>query len=178
MTCQCGKIYPFKKEFEGKLVKCPECRSEFRVVAKMTAQQNIPSRVSDGFWDRDKFLLRQKIWTVSEKYYVRDEHKNPILFIERPAKVWRNFFAFFSAILVGGTNFIIFGWFMLSHSEGSTVLLVLSLLWAFGGSAFLVFVLLNSLVPKRHIVFYKDEKKDRRPTIIDIMPFRLYDIGR
>ena len=41
-------------------------------------------------FDRDRFLLRQKLMTFSEKYVVWDDQQRPILFIERPAHFWRN----------------------------------------------------------------------------------------
>ncbi|MCP2731981.1 hypothetical protein [Limnofasciculus baicalensis] len=34
----------------------------------------------DSVFNRDKFLLRQKVLTISEKYDVCDEEGNPILY--------------------------------------------------------------------------------------------------
>ena len=39
---------------------------------------------------RDKFLLKQKHFSFSEKYYVWDEQGEVILFIERPSHLLQN----------------------------------------------------------------------------------------
>jgi uncharacterized protein YxjI len=40
-----------------------------------------PSDV-DSMFKHDKFLLRQKALAINEKYYVQDEHGNPLMFVE------------------------------------------------------------------------------------------------
>jgi len=39
----------------------------------------------DPKFARDKFLIHQKMMTISSKYYVYDENEQPLFFIERPA---------------------------------------------------------------------------------------------
>ncbi len=55
----------------------------------------------DTAFARDKFLLRQKHLSFSEKYYVWDEEDKVILFVERPSHFLQNLGAAFAGIILG-----------------------------------------------------------------------------
>ena len=52
----------------------------------------------DPIFQRSKFLLRQKLLAISEKYTVGDESGKPVLFVERPAHLLRGLAALFACI--------------------------------------------------------------------------------
>jgi hypothetical protein len=113
-------------------------------------------------FDRDRFLLRQKVISISEKYMVWDDRQRPILFVERPAHVWRTVLAavgaaaFFVLTFVGALGA---GFALSERIEPKWVgFLIMGLVMAL--SLVLTFVLGISLSPKRHISFYTDESKD------------------
>ena len=98
LTCTgCGKSFRLRDEMAGRKVRCPECEAIQVVPARRSRGSHRSSCDSDSAagqlhpaFDRDRFLLRQKLMTISEKYVVWDDEQRPILFIERPAHFWRN----------------------------------------------------------------------------------------
>lgn len=118
----------------------------------------------DPAFDRDKFLLREKLLTIHEKYYVWDETGKTILFVERPAHALRQFASLFVAIVfvLAGFVFTIMtaiavNDFSRSELLGFAVALSLGITVIVGG------VLLKILIEaKRHVVFYRDDTKKER----------------
>lgn len=113
---------------------------------------------------RDRFLLRQKHLAISEKYYVNDEEGNPIMFVQRPARLARNLLAIFGALFAAGLWVILMVVLagavssMLSEearrsAEGAFALLGLLGLFP------VMIATLATLSPKRHVTFYRDESK-------------------
>src|SRR4051794_29299987 len=96
----CRAEYRLKDEHGGRKVKCKECGSVILVPAAPEPDGGpAPSR-ADGPFGHDRFLINQKRISVSEKYYVFDEQRNPILFVERPAHFWRNLLALMAGLFV------------------------------------------------------------------------------
>ena len=72
---------------------------------------SFPGLVSDPAFDRDTFLLQESVLTLSEEYEVRDEHGEPILFVQRPVHqalgclaliaALTAFFVVFGAVMIG-----------------------------------------------------------------------------
>jgi uncharacterized protein YxjI len=119
---------------------------------------SLPSRPAsmesaDEIFDRDRFLLRQRVFTIHEKYEVWDEEGQPILFVERPGHHLRNLAALLAA--VGAVLFTIFLAFWMSERLQSGVPFAFLLLVA----PVLFFVILGVLAKKRHIHFYRDDSK-------------------
>jgi len=115
------------------------------------------SQPIDPAFERDKFLLRQKLLTVSEKYYVLDEKNKKILFAMRPAKTAAKVLA----VLAGLFVMIVIIYLAISlttHFKDPTTKSILV------GSSFLVglfgwFVVAVALSPKRHLKIFKDESQ-------------------
>ena len=118
---------------------------------------------SDPAFDRDRFLLRQRLLTLNQKYEVWDEAGQPILFVERPAHFLRNLGAVLGGLAAGGVVGLLS--FLLAKAlEGRLPDLVGALLFGFGLIAGLAAVLLvgAALSQKRHITFYRDDSKQER----------------
>jgi uncharacterized protein YxjI len=175
VNCQCGKAYQLKDEFAGRILKCRECGTSLQVdelpgqhipaasirqkTAAPTAEASPRGRlqpVTDVIFRRDRFLLRQKVLTLSEKYDVCDDNGQPILFIERPLHFWRNL----GALLVG-----VIAWFitlMVIIGIGSALPETLGALFILPGifSAFAAgFVVAVLLSKKRDITIYRDQSR-------------------
>jgi uncharacterized protein YxjI len=111
--------------------------------------------VVDPVFERDKFLLRQKALSISEKYFVFDEHGAPLMFVERPRHFLRNF----GALLVGLVAAIIVLLTLFSAADatkGSAISGVLALLAPILFLATL-FGIAIALSKKRHITFHRGD---------------------
>lgn len=170
VTCtQCGRTYALKDEFAGKKARCPDCQTVLAVPTQdvvYAAAEPVDEEAGENpalhpAFQRDKFLLRQKMMAISAKYTISDEAKRPILFVERPAHLKRQllagcgvvaviFVSLIGAILAGVLTASIAG------SDGAGVVVgALGLL----GTVATAIVAAIRFSPKRHIHFYADEEK-------------------
>jgi len=148
VDCQCGAHYNLKDEYRGKKVKCRQCNQSIEV-----PQLEIKAQ-SDSAFDRDKFLLKQKLVSIAQKYYTFDEAGNKILFIRRPAHLLRNFFAVIAGPISGIiVVFLIRG---LAGNEETAGFIGLLAMFAFIIVSFIVTFLLYK---KRHIEIYRDDSQ-------------------
>jgi uncharacterized protein YxjI len=152
----CGREFPLKDELAGKLVKCPECGEELRVPGGAAAPAAGPADLDPVFMRR-KFLLRQKLMAISEKYAVWDEGGQEILFVERPAMVFRSLLAALAAILAFAATAAVFGGIGAAMPEGGAQAVFFVL--AFLGGVFAAVVAAVACSPKRHVFFYRDNTK-------------------
>lgn len=171
LTCtDCGESYLLKDEFAGKKVRCRKCDG-VQVVPIEEIDYDVPSSFADEAdgppgllhpsFQRDKFLLRQKVMTIGSKYVVTDEAQQPILFIERPAHLWRQIVASVSTALAFVVGMVV-------TAAGAAVMVEQfsspAGAWAVGLLLSLTTIALGlwtavKLWPKRHIEFYADETK-------------------
>jgi uncharacterized protein YxjI len=115
----------------------------------------------DPVFDRDRFLLRQRVLTVNQKYEVWDEAGQPILYVERPAHFLRNLGAVLAGLAAGailGVPLLLVATSMKGADGLSAVLFVLAIVL---GLSALVLVS-AALSEKRHITFYRDDSKHER----------------
>jgi uncharacterized protein YxjI len=114
---------------------------------------------ADRLFRRDRFLLHQKHFSLTEKYAVFDEAGHQIAFVKREAHHLRQIGALLAAIvaglLVGGL--MIAATMVLVDERQETLILVLVLTSAVLGIASMVVVGIW-LMPKRHINFFTDEQ--------------------
>lgn len=165
----CRKSYPLKDDFAGKKVKCPSCQSVLDVPAVASKYDSddseaapspaYPEEMPDEF-RHDKFLLRQKLWSLKEKYTVADDRGRPILFVERPIFLLKGCLAMVVGIpailILAGGGF--FAGIALEKTIGKEAGMIVGGILAFLG--FLVGIaIIIALYPKRHITFYPDETK-------------------
>lgn len=157
VNCQCGKSYNFKDEFAGRKLKCSQCGVNLQVGSAPSTQTAIDrSSPSDPVFSQNKFLLRQKVWTIAQKYDICDEQGNPILYIERPAHLLRNVAALLGGALAGLMACILLLTLVAVVPESvGAFLVILAVL-----SLFIVaFVVAIALSKKRHLTIYKDKSK-------------------
>ncbi len=138
----CNTSFNVKDEHAGGRFQCPKCKGELRGPAAVAA----PPQQGHAAFNRDKFLLRQKVFSISEKYSLSDENETPILWIERPARLLRGLLAIGSGFGVAGVLIYI------GIAFAGPVMPLFILAGVFGGLA--VALWLN---PKRHVTFYSDE---------------------
>lgn len=125
----------------------------------------------DPAFDRDKFLLRQKVVSINQKYDVSDENNQPILFVERPAHMLQNAGALLAAliafIVVGGGVVALAANVFDLDAPGNDILIfgaiVVGLLLGVV-AALCVGVPLSAL---RHVTFYRDLTKSEK--LLDIL---------
>jgi hypothetical protein len=171
MSCSgCGRSFQLKDEMAGRKVRCPECEAVQVVPAPGKEEVvfepdtgNVSDQLHPAF-NRDRFLLRQKLMTISEKYVVWDDQQRPILFIERPAHFWRNILGIFVTIIAlavtSGVSIAI-GVILSQNVEPSWIGFVVGVILETLSLALTVFLVIT-LSPKRHISFYSDESKGER----------------
>jgi uncharacterized protein YxjI len=108
----------------------------------------------------NRFLVAQKHMSISQKYTVWDEHENAVLYVERPSHVARSLLAIFAAVLAGGLAWGFLGAATSTLAEGpaKNVLIIITVL---AGLAAAIMVLVR-LMPKRHIMFFRDEARTDR----------------
>jgi hypothetical protein len=157
VACPCGEVYEVRQEFAGRLLECPTCLRHLRAgPPPRTARPPAPD--VDHAFDRDVFLLRERIFTITSKYEVWAEDGTPILYVERPTYPIRTLVAFFVAIV---TTLLVTGWAGAPLArEGSEGFLLL----VFPLAAFVFFTVSMSLRPLRHVTIYRDESR-REPLL-------------
>lgn len=163
---QCQAHYNLKDEHAGKKLRCKQCGNILQA-PKLDSPRWDDPEVDRGYhpaFARDKFLLNQKRIAISEKYYVFDEDQNPILYIERPARLLRRLGAVFAGIFTWVCVLVpaIALGFSLAEGKGpggdrtmAGVVMILGVVLAFA----LAIVVGIWLTPKRHIYVYTDDTK-------------------
>jgi hypothetical protein len=152
----------------GRKVRCPDCES-VQVVPEAEPEEVEFTFDSDDdagglhpAFDRDRFLFRQKLMTLSEKYVVWDDDECPILYIERPAYIGRQILGAIAVILLLVVTVglsVVVGVILSNNVQPSWIGGLVGAILA-TGSLILAFVATIALSPKRHIYFYADESKD------------------
>jgi hypothetical protein len=153
-TCTCGQTYDLKDEYAGRLMQCPQCGDHFE------ASSSAPAVVGDPVFARDKFLLRQKHFAISEKYFVWDEQGRTLLYVVRPAHLFRNVLAAFGGFAAG---FIVLAAGIAAAGAigdflGEGIGAVCMIL-AFAGAAIAAIAVGATLSKKRNVLFYRDESQ-------------------
>lgn len=158
VTCQCGTSYELKDEFAGRLVRCPQCGRENRVPGVAPATAVTPQ--ADPVFDRDIFLLRQKLLRISEKYDVADEQGQKIVFVERPAHLLRRVGALLGGLIAAAAVGVTLA--MLADTAKGSAFEGVLVLFAVIGALVALYAVANWLSPKRHVTFYRnDTKRDK-----------------
>jgi uncharacterized protein YxjI len=170
VTCQCNKTFELKDEFAGRLVKCPTCGTTNRAPGEKLS----PRSQADPVFDRDVFLLRQKALAIKEKYAVSDEAGQQILYVERPAHVFRNLVATFAALLAG--LIVVVPTIMATDAiekagspGGAGVALTVGLVLTFAA----MFIVGIALSKKRHVSFHRGQEKGEK--VLEVLQFRKFE---
>ena len=163
VACACGEEYRLKDDMAGKQVRCRAC-GETVDVPGGKEQGGADQGDLDPAFDRDKFLLRQKALAITgEKYYVWDEQGEVLMFLERPYHTLRALGAALAGIVVllllgGLTGALVAGVSALKVEPLTVGVGVLGGLGSFAG----MIVVIVALQAKRHLTFYRDDRKQER----------------
>ena len=160
-ACPCGEVYELKPEYAGVLLECPTCGRHLRAGRRATVPRP-PTLGLDPAFDRDVFLLRQRVFTVASKYEVWTEQGTPILYVERPTYFFRTMFAYFVGIIAAG---MVLGWTARVAELRAANALVALLGY---GLAFAAFVVVSmSVRPLRHVTVFRDDS--RREVLLRVL---------
>ena len=159
VACPCGEVYELKPEYAGRLLECPVCGRHLRAAgARGPVRPATPDL--DPAFDRDLFLLRERVLTIRSKYEVWGEDGTPILYVERPTFPVRTLFAYVLAVLAAS---FVFGQTALRGPGLGPLFDLLGYLLA--GATFLVVA--TSARPRRHVTVYRDES--RREVLLRVL---------
>jgi hypothetical protein len=118
----------------------------------------------DPAFDRDVFLLRERVLSISAKYEVWTEDGRPILHVQRPAYPVRTFLAYGLAFLAASITMAWTVWLVSTAGERLGALTAL-IGWGLTITAFLVVSM--SARPLRHVTVYRDDS--RRQVLLRII---------
>ena len=151
VACACGEVYELRPEYAGRLVECAVCRRHLRVGSP-------PRAVAGGepAFDRDAFLLRERLLTISSKYEVQGADGTPILYVERPTYLFRTIIAFLAGTVAASLSLIWITTLVRSVGQDLGALIVLAGL-VLAPATFLVVSM--SVRPLRHVTIYRDESR-------------------
>jgi len=163
VSCPCGEVYELRAEYAGRLLECPVCGRHLRA-GPSPGLPRPPAPGADPAFERDRFLLRERVLTITSKYEVWAEDGTPILYVERPTYPVRTFLAYVLAALAG---LIVMAWTarLASAAPGSTGPLLAIVGWTAIAATFLVVSM--SARPLRHVTVYRDES--RRETLLRVL---------
>jgi hypothetical protein len=147
-------VYELKPEYAGRLLECPACGRRLRAGPPPDLARP-PAGLVDPAFDRDVFLLRQRVFTIRSKYEVWAENGMPILYVERPTYPLRTLGAYIVGVVAG---FMVLAW--LTRVPAADPLAGPLLVLLAVPIAAVVFVVVSmALRPLRHVTIYRDESR-------------------
>jgi uncharacterized protein YxjI len=161
VACPCGEVYELKPEYAGRLLECPVCARHLRA-GRSPFTPRLPSPDTDPAFDRDVFLLRERVLSITSKYEVLADTGTPLLYVERPAYPVRTVLAYLVGALAAT---VVLGWtaFAARHATVNALAALLGY-----GLAFATFVIVSmSVRPRRHVTVYRDDS--RRETVLRVL---------
>jgi hypothetical protein len=161
VACPCGEVYELKPEYAGRLLECPVCARHLRA-GRSPFTPRLPSPDTDPAFDRDVFLLRERVLSITSKYEVLSDGGTPLLYVERPTYPVRTGLAYLVGALAAT---VVLGWTaFVARNEAVNAL---AALLAYG-LAFATFVIVSmSVRPRRHVTVYRDDS--RRETVLRVL---------
>src|SRR5207253_4937868 len=100
VACPCGEVYELRPEYAGRLLECPSCGRPIRA-GYLASAPRPPAPGVDPAFDRDVFLLRERVFTIRSKYEVLAENGTPILYVERPTYLLQTLVAYLAGLVAG-----------------------------------------------------------------------------
>jgi len=148
-------MYELRPEYAGRLLECPACGRQLRAGPAPGTGQPAASQ-GDPAFDRDVFLLRERVLTIRSKYEVWAADGTPILYVERPTYPLRTLVAYLVGLVVG---FVVLAWLGGVAAAAGPLVGPLVMLLAVPATAFVFVVVSMSLRPLRHVTVYRDESR-------------------
>jgi uncharacterized protein YxjI len=151
VACTCGEVYELRPEYAGRLLECAVCSRRLRVG---TPPQAVAG--AEPAFDRDVFLFRERLLTITSKYEVQAADGTPILYVERPTYLLRAVFAYMLGTIAATLTLVWITTLVRSVGHELGTLIVLAGL-ALAPAAFLVVSM--SVRPRRHVTIYRNESR-------------------
>jgi hypothetical protein len=153
VACPCGEVYELKPEYAGRLLECPVCARHLRAGRGPSAVRPASAGVDRAF-DRDVFLLRERLLSITSKYEVLAEDGTPILHVERPTYPVRTFLAYVAGAIAA---WFVLGW--TAQVSGREPVHALLALLGYAGAIAGFVVVSMALRPRRHVRVFRDESR-------------------
>ena len=185
VTCgQCGRTYVLKDEYAGRKVRCPDCDAVQVVPIQDVAYAAAGSYDEEAgelaalhpAFQRDRFLMRQKMMAISAKYVITDEAKRPILYVERPAHLGRQILAALGTVaalavtLFAGVLAALGARNVTGNEGAGLAVFFLGFVAAIAAAILTAF----RLTPKRHVHIYADETKAE--PLLDVLQDKKFEL--
>ncbi|MDB5345156.1 MAG: hypothetical protein JWP89_3533 [Schlesneria sp.] len=144
-------------------VWCPGCDVEIDLRSRTVAPSQPHDSDLDPAFQRDKFLLHQKLLSINTRYAVCDEKGQEIMHVMRPTHLFRTllavFVVIFQVVLMVGLVVIIGVSLASTIGETATgVIIVIGIMMSIIPAIFTYCL----LAPKRHITFYRDARFEQK----------------
>ncbi len=154
VPCPCGEVYELKPEYAGRLLECPVCGHHLRA-GHGPGPARRPADLDPAF-DRDVFLLRERVLSIRSAYEVWAEDGTPILYVERPTYPVRTLLAYVLAVVAA--SLVVTWTSRLAAAAGEALGALATLLGYFLTIAAFVVVSMSAR-PLRHVTVYRDESR-------------------
>lgn len=151
LACACGEVYELRPEYAGRLLECAVCHRHLRAgsAARVVAG-------GEPAFDRDVFLFRERLLTITSKYEVQAADGTPILYVERPTYLLRSVLAYVVGAIAAMLTLVWITTLIRSVGQDLGALIVLAGL-ALAPAAFVVVSM--SLRPLRHVTVYRNDSR-------------------
>ncbi|MDA7938255.1 DUF4339 domain-containing protein [Pirellulales bacterium] len=139
------------KGFSPKINRTPTTTPNKSLLGQFTSSERV--------FSQDKYFIEhtEKI-TFRNQYSIFDEHKNPLIFVDRPWHFWRNFIATTASVIVGICMFVLIFGVGMSLQSYEWIAFILALPCAYLAG----FLIYRLLCKERHITFYADEARTHK----------------
>jgi len=155
LACPCGEVYELKPEFAGRLLECPVCARHLRAgMPPGTPRRAMPDL--EPAFDRDLFLLRERVFSISSKYEVWSGEGRPILYVERPTYLVRTALAYVLGVIAAS---LVIAWSESLVAGSGVTVGALAALVAYGLAVGTFLVVSMSLRPRRHVTVFRDDSR-------------------
>ena len=151
VACACGEVYEVRPEYAGRLLECVVCSRPLRAGSPPRAIAG-----AEPAFDRDVFLFRERLLTITSKYEVQAADGTPILYVERPTYLLRAVFAYALGTIAAMLTLVWITTLIRSVGRDLGALIVLAGL-ALAPAAFVVVSM--SARPLRHVTVYRNESR-------------------
>lgn len=156
VTCGCGAEYLFKDEHAGRSVTCRTCDGIVVVPGEDGAtpiMQVPPQDDGKGPFERDLFRMRQRIFSITERYEFFGHGGKTLLYVERPIRWLRSIGCVVAGLAAGFAVYKAGAWLLADRPLDAAFVLVLVGAFLTGG------VVMIATSPKRDAFFYADDSK-------------------
>lgn len=155
VACPCGEVYELRPEYAGRLLECPACARHLRAGRTANGAQR-PATGGDPAFERDLFLLHQRVFAIQSRYEVWAEDGTPVLYVVRPTYPIRTAIAYVLAAVAAS---LALQWAAGAAAGSGTDLGPLVALLGWGLTIVVFLVVSMSARPRRHVTVYRDPSR-------------------